>query len=159
MNELPKDVEQTGAFFRRFLIVPFDVRIPEDEQEPDLAQRIIDTEMSGVLNYVIKGVSSLLAKREFSIPPIIHEAVSQFRTESDSVATFLIENRWQLSSENWKTLQDLYGLYRKHCTDDGGHPTSKRTFAKRLRDLGYTIDTVGRKKQTVVFVERVDDAE
>jgi putative DNA primase/helicase len=28
-NELPKDVEQTHAFFRRFLIVPFNVTIPD----------------------------------------------------------------------------------------------------------------------------------
>src|SRR5690606_3385386 len=28
VNDLPRDVEQTDAFFRRFLIVPFDVTIP-----------------------------------------------------------------------------------------------------------------------------------
>lgn len=27
-NELPKDVEHTTAYFRRFLIIPFDVTIP-----------------------------------------------------------------------------------------------------------------------------------
>ena len=27
-NELPKDVEHTNAYFRRFLIIPFDVTIP-----------------------------------------------------------------------------------------------------------------------------------
>jgi len=47
-NELPKDTEQTHAFFRRFLIVPFNVTIPEDEQDSQLPQRIIKTELSGI---------------------------------------------------------------------------------------------------------------
>ena len=32
-NELPKDVEQTRGYFRRFLIIPFEVTIPEAEQD------------------------------------------------------------------------------------------------------------------------------
>ena len=34
-NELPKDVEQSTAYFRRFLIIPFDVTIPEAEQDKE----------------------------------------------------------------------------------------------------------------------------
>jgi putative DNA primase/helicase len=67
MNELPKDVEQTEAFYRRFLIVPFDVRIPEDEQDPNLARKIIDNEMSGVLNWVIRGMETLVVEEQFAI--------------------------------------------------------------------------------------------
>ena len=32
-NELPKDVEHSNAYYRRFLIIPFDVTIPEHEQD------------------------------------------------------------------------------------------------------------------------------
>ncbi len=32
-NELPRDVEITHAFFRRFLIIPFSETIPENEQD------------------------------------------------------------------------------------------------------------------------------
>jgi hypothetical protein len=31
-NELPKEVEQTNAYFRRFLIIPFDITIPSEKQ-------------------------------------------------------------------------------------------------------------------------------
>ncbi len=156
MNELPKDVEQTGAFFRRFLIVPFDIRIPDDEQDQELAQKIIAGEMSGVLNYVVQAAKSLLNSGKFDIPSIIQDTVEKYRKDSDSVLTFLEDGRFHPSSEHWEALSEMYGLYRKQCLDDGCHPTSKRTFAKRLRDLGYTIDTVGRKKQTVVYVERAE---
>ena len=34
-NELPKEVEQTHGYFRRWLIVPFDETIPESEQDKE----------------------------------------------------------------------------------------------------------------------------
>ncbi|MVM40382.1 DNA primase [Spirosoma sp. HMF3257] len=48
-NELPADVEHTPAYFRRFLIVPFGVTIPEQEQDKQLAAKIISSELSGYL--------------------------------------------------------------------------------------------------------------
>ena len=47
-NELPKDVEHTNAYFRRFLIVPFNETISEEEKDIQLADKIIDNELSGV---------------------------------------------------------------------------------------------------------------
>ena len=156
MNELPKDVEQTRAFFRRFLIIPFEVQIPEEDKDTELATKIISSEMSGVLNYVIRGVKSLLKSGGFDIPLSVQNAVERFRQESDSVLTFLDENGFQPSSEHWRGLQELYTWYRQQCTADGSCPASKRTFAKRLRDLKYTIGTIGKKKQTVVYMERAE---
>jgi putative DNA primase/helicase len=40
-NELPKEVEQTEAYFRRYLIIPFDVTIPECDRDSELAKKII----------------------------------------------------------------------------------------------------------------------
>ena len=40
-NDLPRDVEQTEAYFRRFLIIPFNVTIPEHVQDKQLAKKII----------------------------------------------------------------------------------------------------------------------
>lgn len=39
-NELPRDVEHTHAYFRRFIIIPFDVTIPEERQDKNLHTRI-----------------------------------------------------------------------------------------------------------------------
>ena len=62
-NELPKDVEHTNAYFRRFLIVPFDVTIPPDEQDKTLHTKIIDNELSGVFNWVLEGLDRLLKQK------------------------------------------------------------------------------------------------
>lgn len=157
MNEMPRDVEQTDAFYRRFLIIPFTVQIPENEQDPDLAKKIINSEMSGVLNWVIRGMKTLVAEGGFDIPDCVLGAVAQFRQESDSILTYLNESEHRVGDGCHILLDDMYDSYKKHCTADGGKPVSKRTFAKRLRALGYTVEKYGRNKQTVVFVECIDD--
>ena len=159
MNELPRDTEQTRAFFRRFLIVPFDVIISEEEKDTELAQKIIRSEMSGVLNYVVKGARSLLKSGNFDIPPLAQNAVEEFRKESDSVLMFLEENGYRPSSERWKTLREMYDSYKEQCKDDGSVAVGKRAFSKRLRTLGFKVVPFGRKKMTVVYAKRVDDAE
>jgi putative DNA primase/helicase len=65
-NELPKDVEHTNAYFRRFLIIPFDVTIPPHEQDKNLHTKIIENELSGVFNWVLEGLNRLLEQKRFS---------------------------------------------------------------------------------------------
>jgi putative DNA primase/helicase len=155
MNELPRDVEQTDAFFRRFMLVPFNVRIPDDEQDPDLAKKIIDSEMSGVLNYVIDGMQSLIAEQQFDIPESVRLAVEQFRQESDSVLPFLEENGCRPSVEKWVFLQFVYDRYRAQSIANGRKPVAKSpTFSNRLRSLGYIVEPRGKSKQVVVYLER-----
>jgi putative DNA primase/helicase len=38
-NELPRETEKTEAYFRRYLMVPFNVTIPEVKRDIDLAKK------------------------------------------------------------------------------------------------------------------------
>ena len=149
MNSRPRDVEPTGAFFRRFLIVPFNVLIPEDEQDSDLAKKIIDNEMSGVLNYVVEGVRSLLAEGDFDIPKSVQDVVEDFRRESDSIFNF-IHKGYQRSKSESMPLKEMHDLYKIHYPDGIG----KNAFAARLRSLGYEVKRAGQKNTISVYVTR-----
>lgn len=63
-NELPRDVEHNTAYFRRFLIIPFEVTIPPDEQDKTLHTKIIENELTGVFNWVLKGLDRLLQNKK-----------------------------------------------------------------------------------------------
>ena len=153
MNKLPKDVEQTGAFFRRFIIVPFEVVITDDEKDPDLAKKIIANEMSGVLNYVVDGVRSLLEEGDFDIPESVREVVEEFRQESDTVYKFM--ERFQPGKSESIPLKAMHDHYR--ALNPNG--VTIRDFSKRLRSLGYTVDRAGRNNTVSVYVIRrmIDD--
>jgi len=151
-NELPKDVEHTPAYFRRWLIVPFDVTIPENEQDKELHTKIIENELSGVFNWVLEGLNRLLEQKKFSKCEAAKEALEQYKIESNSVKMFLNENEYQSSPTNYKLIKDLYPEYRTYCIEDGAKPFQKKNFTKQLRALGMNVNRVA-QNQLAVFIE------
>ena len=151
-NELPKDVEHTNAYFRRFLIIPFDVTIPEQEQDKNLHTKIIKDELPGVFNWVLQGLNRLLKQGGFSECKAAQQAVEQYRIESDSVQMFLSEHEYKVSATNETPLKDMFSEYRNYCTENGLKACSLRTLADRLRNSGY--QTERKKYGTVVNAQK-----
>lgn len=138
-NELPKDVEFNNAFFRRFLIIPFEVTIPENEQNKNLHREIINSELPGVFNWVLDGLKRLLLQRGFSDCPSIDKALNEFRTESDTVKRFLEEEGYLSDPEKKILLKNLYQGYRDFALDEGNRLLSKQSFRKRLEALKIQV--------------------
>jgi len=138
-NELPADVEHTNAYFRRFLIIPFDVTIPDEEQDKELSNKIIEKELSGVFNWVLKGLERLLDQKGFTKSKMIENQLSDFRRESDSVLSFMHEYNYSKSFDEYVPLSEIYEKYRRFCKTDGYHPCGKRKFNKRIKSAGYTV--------------------
>lgn len=139
-NTLPKDTEQTNAFFRRFLIIPFGETIPEAEQDKSLANKIITSELSGIFNWVLEGLDRLIANESFTESQAVRDAVSAYRKESDSVQLFLEDEGYQKSNDSTIAQKELYALYRAYCIDNGYRVVGNKTFAERCRAIGYQID-------------------
>jgi putative DNA primase/helicase len=137
-NELPKGVEHTNAYFRRFLIIPFDVTIPAHEQDKQLHLKIIEKELSGVFNWALEGLNRLLDQKRFSDCEAAKRAIEQYRVESDSVQMFLVEHDYRVSTINEIPLKDMYNDYRNYCIEGGFKPCSRQKFSERLRSSGYT---------------------
>jgi putative DNA primase/helicase len=151
-NELPKDVEHSNAYYRRFLIIPFDVTIPEHEQDKNLHIKIIEKELSGVFNWVLQGLSRLLEQKRFSDCEAAQQAIEQYKIESNSVQMFLNETEYKSSSSNYKLIKNLYPEYKAFCIEDGMTPFKKLNFIKQLRALGFIVDRVSHN-QLAVFIE------
>jgi putative DNA primase/helicase len=151
-NELPKEVENTNAFFRRFIILPFRVTIPPNKQDKELSQRIIETELSGVFNWVLNGLSQLLKNKDFSQSNIVQNEVLQYQKESDSVMMFLEDENYQSSVEYDRPLKDVFAEYKTYCLDSGYRLCSNRTFSSRLRKNGFTVER--KSYGNAVYIEK-----
>jgi putative DNA primase/helicase len=141
-NELPKEVEQTNAYFRRFLIIPFDVTIPPEKQDKELHNKIIEKELSGVFNWVLEGLNRLLLQKGFSKCSAAEDAVADYKKQSDSVKMFIDENDYEISPNDYSLIKDLYTSYRTYCVEDGFKPVSKMNFSKRLKNHGILVQRV-----------------
>jgi putative DNA primase/helicase len=156
-NELPKEVEQTNAFFRRFLIVPFNVTIPEAEQDKELSKKIIDNELSGVFNWVLDGLNRLLSQKGFSKSSAIEKQVEQYKTESDSVKMFIEEESYEKSTISKKYLKDIYTEYADYCKSNGYRPCNTKSLSKRLTNIGFEMTR--NKQGSQVYIEKKDFVE
>ena len=136
-NELPREVENNEAYFRRYLIVPFQVTIPEERRDPNLAKSIIAGELPGVFNWVLNGLYRLLKQHRFTPSTIVDDALNAFKLESDSVYTFIDEAQIQASTEKFYFLREIYSSYNQYTKESGAIPVKKAQFAKRLRKYGF----------------------
>lgn len=139
-NELPRDVEHTLAYFRRFLIIPFNVTIPEEKQDKLLAQKIIASELPGVFNWVLSGLQRVLEQRRFTSCDLADRELETFRKQSDTVQLFMEEQGYRPHPVDVKPLKSMYQDYRSYCSEDGYKPVSKKVMSKRLEAIGYVIE-------------------
>lgn len=140
-NLLPRDIEQSEGFFRRFLIIPFTTKIEESERDPELAAKIIAQELPAVFNWVLQGLRRLLQAKTFTPCETAREALETYRKESNSVLMFIEDSGLQPgegSPADRVALKDLYSAYNWYCKSSGYYPMGKSTFNKQMQAQGYT---------------------
>lgn len=151
-NELPKEVEQTHGYFRRWLIVPFDETIPENEQDKELPKKIIAAELSGVFNWVLVGLRRLLINKRFTDCEAITKQLEDFKQQSDSVLMFVKDEGYTKSISESEPLKELFKRYRDYCNDSGYRSCSLKTFGERLKNGGFEMER--KNYGNVVFIEK-----
>ena len=139
-NELPSDVEHSNAYFRRFLIIPFTVTIPEHEQDKRLHHKIIQSELAGVFNWVLEGLDRLLTQQRFTHSDAVNNARQHYEKQTDNVRVFLDEAGYTNSPTAYELIRDLYLQYREYCTEAGNRPINKSIFRQRMERAGIMTD-------------------
>ena len=143
-NELPWQIEQTDAFFRRFIIIPFEQTIPEEERDPELANKIIASERSGVFNWMLDGLKRLLKNKRFTESEIIRRQIEEFRYQRDTVAVFLDQkNNYVPSVLKKERLSDIYDSYTLFCIRNKVRAVSLIAFSRKLKSYGYEMKREG----------------
>jgi len=137
-NKLPAEVENSHAFFRRFLIIPFSVTIDPVKKDTNLSKKIIETELPGVLNWILEGLARLLKQNDFSPCTAADQALQQYRHESNTVSLWLEDAGYTVSTTGHEQpAKTLFQEYRDFCKDDGFRAVSNKTFAQRMQAAGF----------------------
>lgn len=151
-NELPKGANPNHGFFRRLLIVPFTAKFSHELGNIDVSidQRIIESELSGVLNLVLKAYHELRAREyQFTKSEVVTQALAEYKEDMDSVARFVADTievapppedmggapDWVIKDGNGTPcvdVEELFTSYAKRCKDLEERPVAFRTFSTRL---------------------------
>lgn len=109
-NDLPpvSKWEDTDAYFNRLLIVDYEVRIPIEEQNPNLIYELTTPEeMSGYLNKALDGLKQLLDNKRFTYAKTQDETRIIYTKRSDAAKWF---------AETYLTITEEYSDYLFHDT-------------------------------------------
>lgn len=126
------------AIWRRLMLIPFEVTIPEHERDPDLGAKL-RREAPCILRWMLDG---LKAYREMGLSPPerVRAANAAYREESDIIGLFLEEcvskvNELEGASV---TTGDVYAVFREWCADQGiQKPPTQITLSRKLSDRGW----------------------
>jgi putative DNA primase/helicase len=153
-NELPFDIEQNDGFYRRFMLIHFDQTISEQEMDPELARKIIGTELPGVFNWVLEGLQRISADKQFSPCDAVSKALVEFREDHDPIRLFLSEiQAMPRHPEMAKMpLKMLYTRYVDYCKEFGYRSCALQAFSKRIQAMGYTIKRASHGRDVGIFI-------
>lgn len=151
-NELPTPKQHKEAYFRRFIIVPFEETIPKDEQDPSLAQSIINSELPGIFNWVLEGLDRLLANKKFTQSDKVDAVLNKYRIESNTVELYLSQNEIKKDVSNQIHLKEMHLHYKEFCKDECMGPIGKTTFSNELKDRGFQVKRTN--KGMVVYADK-----
>jgi putative DNA primase/helicase len=128
-NHLP-DVRGTDrGIWRRIMLIPFDVQIPDEEKDPNLPSKLL-LELPGILNWAVKGCLEW-QKSGLGTPPAVLEATAEYREEEDEIGEFLSQCCYQGGKVERSA---LHAEYLSWADSRGVRvPLRAKAFAKQIR--------------------------
>jgi len=134
-NHKPRVGGTDDAIWDRLRLVPFAVRIPDEERRP-LEDLLADfaAEMPGILAWAVRGC--LEWQRDgLGTPPGVREATAGYREEMDVLGMFLAECcRFDPAAR--VSSHDLYEEYKRWAAEAGERVWSHKQFAQGLEQRG-----------------------
>lgn len=144
-NNRPKVADESMGFWRRMLLLPFRVSISQSEQNPRLADELLEAEGEGILLWALEGLRRLRRNNQFTIPKLSQEEQAVYRRESNPVMQFVEEF---LTQDEAATVEcgEVYKAYTRWAQLKGEKPLNDALFGKSLRRAVPGLDTVQHRK-------------
>jgi putative DNA primase/helicase len=117
-NFRPNARADDDAYWRRIHVVPFDVTITADAIDRNLAERIITTELDGILSWALEGLREWQAGG-LRPPSAVSSATGEYRKSVDSVDRFLREHGLTFEADLKVMSSDLQRFHTRWCADEG----------------------------------------
>lgn len=145
-NHLPRISGDDDGIWRRINLIPFTVRIPDNEKvERKLFESLLWEQASGILNWLLEGVHQW---RTIGLrpPSTVTDATKQYRTSSDIIGQWLREmcevDDDPMNSDLYTRVSDVYDSYAQWAKTSGARLVSRQGFNDKLRIRGLIDGTV-----------------
>ncbi len=132
-NHRPEIRGTDNGIWRRIRLIPFEVAISPEEQDPDLMEKL-SYEYHGILAWAVSGSMAWYATR-LQTPDVIAKAIIGYRAEMDLLGQFLSEQTE--ASAEFTPSSRLFGAYLRWCEVNNEHPIHQKAFSQSLKERGF----------------------
>lgn len=159
-NNLPMSDDTTDGFFTRWVIIElnykFKSKIDYDElteeelksgrykvADPDILNKLIsEKELSGLLNWALKGLQRLLKNKKFTKSSTTEKMRLFWERKSSSMKAFIMDKiEFTYDADDYITTVDLREIYTIYCKDNKIDPQSVRECTPILQQYATQYTT------------------
>ncbi len=115
-NQRPPVDDPTVAFWRRWVILPFEVNFEGQEDRHLLKRLTTPAEVSGVLNWALEGLRKLLELGDFPTMESSEARKEEWKRQSDSLYWFIQECVVR-DPDSWVLKRDFFQAYAEFCEE------------------------------------------
>jgi putative DNA primase/helicase len=134
-NHKPRISSVDEAMRRRLLLVPFTVRIPPGERDPDMAERLWG-ECAAILRWCLDGC--LLWQRDGLAPPAcVRAATDEYFRGQDTFGQWLEDATEDADDQAFTRMSALFSSWKAWCEERNIKPGSTMALSGMLEDRGY----------------------
>jgi putative DNA primase/helicase len=136
-NNLPTVRGNDPAVWRRIRVVPFDVVVPADRQDPELPERLA-LHADSILTWVVDGHFDYEDNGGMREPESVVSATDAYQADSDAISRF-IDAECLVNPYMYVTVSDLWERWSEWRADDGAAQISKKEFGETLERRGFHV--------------------
>lgn len=155
-NHKPEIKGTDNGIWRRVHLIPFNVTIPEQEQDPDLNNKLI-AESKGIFRWLVDGAKRFYTEG-LQKPDIVKDATNEYRSEMDIIGAFL-EDCTEAKEGGFISSASFYDIYEKWCKENSIEAIQKNPFTKQLNNRGLKAirKYIGRGYENLKLSSKAED--
>ena len=119
------------GIWRRLVLIPFDVQIPEEKVDKDLKYKLL-REAPAILNWMAEG-AYMWMQEGLAMPEKLKEASKAYRNEMDVIEQFIEDECVRENGERVKA-SELYARYKEWANENGAYKMDNNNFGKKMME-------------------------
>jgi len=133
-NRTPEVHDDTYAFWRRLIVVPWDVTIPAQERDPLLSEKLA-AERPGILNRALEGLARVMLRAQnhegFDPDGVFEKSKEEWHSRSDLIRAELLQD-FREDPKGFVPNKDLYAWHVSRARNDDREPMAEKAFGIRV---------------------------
>lgn len=119
------------GIWRRLVLIPFEVQIPEEKVDKDLKYKLL-REAPAILNWMTEG-AYMWMREGLEMPEKLRSAVDSYRTEMDELQEF-VNDKCTIIDQGREKNKDLYNAYVDWCNETGNYKLTYKKFTEKMKE-------------------------